>query len=76
MAGCATPASSAGHPNRSVTTDHALTLTSDHLVGAGHGGDAMAHPREAGRLPDVQMNQLIRALTLITSERLPRLESR
>ena len=42
MAGSAIPASSAGHPSRSATTDHALTLIPDHLVGAGQtscGGD-------------------------------------
>ena len=36
MAGCATPTSSAGHPGHSATADHALTLTPDHLMGAGH----------------------------------------
>jgi len=36
MAGCATPTSSAGHPGCSATANHALTLTPDHLVGAGH----------------------------------------
>lgn len=45
MAGYATPTSSAGHPGRSATADHALTLTPDHLMGAGQ-----SHPA-SGRLP-------------------------
>src|SRR5215212_12087364 len=36
VAGCATPTSSAGHTNRGVTPDHALTFNLDHLMGAGH----------------------------------------
>ncbi|MDF2809942.1 MAG: hypothetical protein K0S56_973 [Microvirga sp.] len=36
MAGCATPTSSAGHPDGGATTDHALTIKPDHLVGPGH----------------------------------------
>ena len=36
MAGFATGASFAGHPSRSATADHALTINPDHLMGAGH----------------------------------------
>jgi hypothetical protein len=36
MAGCATRASFAGHPSRSVMAGHALTFNPDHLMGAGH----------------------------------------
>jgi hypothetical protein len=36
MAGCATPASSAGHPSRGAPNRHALTFNLDHLMGAGH----------------------------------------
>ena len=38
MAGCAIPASSAGHPGRSATAHGPLTLIPDHLMGAGHVG--------------------------------------
>src|SRR5918995_5149337 len=35
LAGCASPASSAGHPDRGAPTCHALTFDPDHLMGAG-----------------------------------------
>jgi hypothetical protein len=36
VAGCATPTSSAGHPDGRVSAVHELTLLSDHSMGAGH----------------------------------------
>ena len=36
VAGCAPPASSAGHPGRGAPACHALTFDPDHFMGAGH----------------------------------------
>ena len=36
VAGCASPASSAGHPGRGAPACHALTFNPDHSMGAGH----------------------------------------
>src|SRR5918994_6118997 len=36
VAGCASPASSAGHPGRGAPACHALTFNLDHSMGAGH----------------------------------------
>jgi len=43
VAGCASSASSAGHPGRGAPACHALTLDPDHLMGAGQ-----SLPRRAG----------------------------
>ena len=48
MAGCASSASSAGHPGRGAPACHALTLDPDHFMGAGH---KPAYAAGAKRLP-------------------------